>query len=327
MKNIPLIEMMGSSPAFVSVLRASRLVAVTGATVLIQGESGVGKELLARFIHDSSRRAKGVFVPVNCAALSETLVESELFGHTKGAFTGAVAERIGRIAAANGGTLFLDEVGDMPLAIQAKMLRFLENGECQPLGQEQPRRVDVRVIAATNRDLATLVAHGRFRGDLYYRLQVVPLVLPPLRERGHDVELLAIAFLRYFATLHQVALPVLSRFALEALRCHSWPGNIRELRNLCERGVIFHAGHEIGSEFVQSQLAALAPAVITGEGSCSAPPPVLSLPSGGVSLDVLERDLILAALDRTHGNRTHAAKLLDLTRDTLLYRMKKHALR
>ncbi|MBF0125684.1 MAG: sigma-54-dependent Fis family transcriptional regulator [Magnetococcales bacterium] len=310
-------EMMGSSPAFAAVLRAARLVAVTGATVLIQGESGVGKELLARGIHAASPRCKAPFVPVNCAALSETLVESELFGHSKGAFTGAVSERTGRIPAAHGGTLFLDEVGDMPWSVQAKMLRFLENGECQSLGSELPRRVDVRVVAATNRDLSTLVASGQFRQDLFYRLQVVPLILPPLRERGGDLEPLATAFLRFFATRHSVSLPVFSRPALELMRRHAWPGNIRELRNLCERGVIFHAGQEIGVEFIHSQLAPHLPPV---SGT-------LSLPSGGLSLDQLERDMILAALDRTRGNRTHAARLLDLSRDTLLYRMKKHALR
>ena len=314
-------DMLGSAPAFVALLRAARLVAVTAATVLIQGESGVGKELLARFIHDTSRRAQAPFVPVSCPALSETLVESELFGHSKGAFTGAIAGRSGRIAAAHGGTLFLDEVGDMPLSIQAKMLRFLENGECQALGREYPQRVDVRVVAATHRDLATMVAAGQFRQDLFHRLQVVPLHLPPLRERGQDVGLLANAFLTLFATRHAVAAPVLTRAALTALQHHAWPGNIRELRNLCERGVIFHAGQEIGAEFIQAQL--------SGHATPAAhlPEPALALPNHGLSLDLLERDLICAALDRVQGNRTQAAKLLSLSRDTLLYRMKKHALR
>ncbi|MBF0628772.1 MAG: sigma-54-dependent Fis family transcriptional regulator [Magnetococcales bacterium] len=323
------LHMMGNSPAFVSVLRASRLVAATAATVLIQGESGVGKELLARAIHDASPRSKGPFIPVNCAALSESLVESELFGHARGAFTGALGDRVGRIASAHGGTLFLDEIGDMPLSIQAKMLRFLENGECQPLGQEQPRKVDVRVVAATNRDLATLVAAQRFRQDLFYRLQVVPLVLPPLRERGQDVDVLTQAFVAFFAKRHGVAAPVFSRLAQERLRHYAWPGNIRELRNLCERAVIFHAGKILDEIFVQGQLTphavskaetALAPVV-------AADAPALALPNGGISLETLERDMIRAALVRTQGNRTHAAKLLDVSRDTLLYRMKKHALR
>ncbi|MBF0272689.1 MAG: sigma-54-dependent Fis family transcriptional regulator [Magnetococcales bacterium] len=322
--------MMGNAPAFAAILRASRLVAVTGATVLIQGESGVGKELLARAIHDCSPRCKGPFIPVNCAALSESLVESELFGHAKGAFTGALSERAGRIAAAHGGTLFLDEIGDMPLSIQAKMLRFLENGECQPLGQEQPRKVDVRVVAATNRDLVALVAAQRFRQDLFYRLQVVPLVLPPLRERSQDVALLTQAFLSHFAGQHGVAVPAFSRSAQEMLRHYSWPGNIRELRNLCERAVIFHAGQNLDETFVQGQLIPQAmpmphpeiPFPETG-GMQGA----MALPNGGISLDILERDMIRAALARTQGNRTHAAKLLNVSRDTLLYRMKKHALR
>lgn len=326
MNSVEKPEMMGSSPALLSVLRAARLVAVTGATVLIQGESGVGKELLARSIHETSRRANAPFVPVNCAALSETLAESELFGHTKGAFTGAISKRIGRIAAAQGGTLFLDEVGDMPPSIQAKLLRFLENGECQPLGMEQPQRMDVRVVAATNRDLATLVAAGRFRQDLFHRLQVVPLLLPPLRERGQDVALLANAFLAFFSALYGVALSVLSRSALDVLRCHPWPGNVRELRNLCERLAIFQAGQEISDTCIRGQLSPHSASSPTEQIHTSALAP-FSLPNSGLSLDLLERDLILAALERTHGNRTHAAKLLDLSRDTLLYRMKKHALR
>ncbi|MBF0212500.1 MAG: sigma-54-dependent Fis family transcriptional regulator [Magnetococcales bacterium] len=321
------IEMMGSSPTFVSVLRASRLVAATGATVLIQGESGVGKELLARAIHDASPRSKGPFVPVNCAALSESLVESELFGHTKGAFTGALNERAGRIAAAHGGTLFLDEVGDMPLSIQAKMLRFLENGECQPLGQEQPRKVNVRVVAATNRDLSALVLANRFRQDLFYRLQVVPLMLPPLRERGQDVELLTRAFLAFFSTRHGVSCPVFARGAQEVLRHYSWPGNIRELRNLCERAVIFHPGQSLDETFVQGQLNAQISSGQVSMSNAELLTPALALPNGGISLDTLERDMIRAALERTQGNRTHAARLLDVSRDTLLYRMKKHALR
>ncbi|MBF0460769.1 MAG: sigma-54-dependent Fis family transcriptional regulator [Magnetococcales bacterium] len=316
------LEMMGTAPAFLSVVRASRLVAGTDATVLIQGETGVGKELLAQSIHEASRRAAGSFVPISCPALSETLAESELFGHAKGAFTGAIARQSGRIAAAHRGTLFLDEVGDMPLSIQPKMLRFLENGECQSLGQEHPQRVNVRVIAATNWDLSAMVAAGQFRRDLFHRLQVVPLVLPPLRERGHDVVLLANAFLTFFATRHAIAAPAFSRAALALLCQYAWPGNIRELRNLCERGAIFHAGQEIGTEFIQAQLS------IPALSACpTGTAPTLSLPDNGLSLDLLERDLICAALDRTRSNRTHAAKLLGLSRDALLYRMKKHALR
>ncbi|GAB0056641.1 Transcriptional regulatory protein ZraR [Candidatus Magnetaquicoccaceae bacterium FCR-1] len=326
----PRIDQYGNAPAFVAVLRAARLVAITHATVLIHGESGVGKELLARSLHDSSPRSKGPFVPVNCAALSESLVESELFGHTKGAFTGALTDRVGRIAAAHGGTLFLDEIGDMPLSIQAKMLRFLENGECQPLGSEQPKQVDVRVVAATNRDLAAFVSAGRFRQDLYYRLQVVPLSLPPLRERGQDIELLASAFLDSFAKKQGVMAPSFTRSALEWLRAYPWPGNIRELRNLCERAVIFQAGQRLDESFVQAQLHPHATrpnlgAVGQAEGGTTSGE--VALPHGGISLDTLERDMIRAALLKTNGNRTHAARLLDVSRDTLLYRMKKHALR
>ncbi|MBF0418450.1 MAG: sigma-54-dependent Fis family transcriptional regulator [Magnetococcales bacterium] len=323
------LDQMGNSPAFVAVLRASRLVAITHATVLILGESGVGKELLARSLHDASPRAKEAFITVNCAALSESLVESELFGHAKGAFTGALTERVGRIATAHGGTLFLDEIGDMPLAIQAKMLRFLENGECQPVGQEQPRKVNVRVVAATNRDLATMVTAGKFRQDLFYRLQVVPLHLPPLRERGQDIELLATAFLENFARQQGVTAPSFTYSAMEWLRSYPWPGNIRELRNLCERAVIFQAGQRLEVSFVQAHLQ---PRTFRfpseSQDACDGlADATLTMQHKGISLDTLERDMIRAALHKTNGNRTHAARLLDISRDTLLYRMKKHALR
>jgi DNA-binding NtrC family response regulator len=301
MKQTEQPDMIGSSPAFLSILRSSRLVAATDATVLIQGESGVGKELLARSIHENSQRAKGPFVPVSCPALSETLVESELFGHTKGAFTGAITKQSGRIVAAHYGTLFLDDIGDMPTSIQAKMLRFLENGECQSLGKSQPHRVDVRVVAATNRDLAALVASGQFLEDLFHRLQVVPLFLPPLRERGNDVALLANAFLCFFATRHMLAVPCFSPAAMALLYRYPWPGNVRELRNLCERGAIFHAGQEIGEAFIQAQLS-IRTVPITPDKS--ALEPTLSLPNNGLSLNLLGKDLICAALDRTHGKPT-----------------------
>ncbi|MBF0436420.1 MAG: sigma 54-interacting transcriptional regulator [Magnetococcales bacterium] len=333
MKPCETIKSIGSSPEFQAVERAARLVAVTDATLLILGDSGTGKELLALSIHRNSRRSKKPFIPVNCASLSETLAESELFGHTRGAFTGAIEERRGRIPAAHEGTLFLDEIGDMPLSVQAKVLRFMETGECQILGKEHPRWADVRVIAATNRNLAHLVGTGQFREDLFYRLQVVTLHLPPLRERGDDILLLAKSFLAHFAHRSGIAPPDITPAASDLLLRHDWPGNIRELRNLCERAVIFQGKMSIGADFVRGQLAAMCAGEKTGSNSHPGSREDLKgsqkryIPHSGLSLEAVEKELIEEALARTNGNRTRAAKLLDLTRDALLYRMKKHALR
>ncbi len=305
--------LIGQAPAFQAVIRAARLVAVTDATVLVQGESGTGKELLAREIHRTSRRATKPLVVVNCAALPETLVEAELFGYRRGAFTGAQQDYPGRIRSADGGTLFLDEIGELPLSLQAKLLRFLEAGEVQGLGETRPRQVDVRVIAATNRRLEEQVRKGRFREDLWYRLAIVPLILPPLRERREDILPLARHFLDTLSRRHAFPAPALGRSAERRLLDHPWPGNVRELRNLCERLVI------------------LLPGQVVGAGNLQLAPPQgqqgdLRLPAEGVVLDELEAELIRQALERTAGNRTRAARLLGLSRDTLLYRMKKYAI-
>jgi transcriptional regulator with GAF, ATPase, and Fis domain len=226
--------------------RAIHMVAVRDTTVLITGESGTGKDLVAQEIHLLSPRKKQPLVVVNCAAIPETLLEAELFGYTKGAFTGAVQSRIGRIHAAHGGTLFLDEIGDMPLSLQSKILRFLEQGEVQRLGSNDNFKVDVRVVAATNADLKKLIAEQRFREDLYYRLAVFPIHLPPLRERMDDLEELALAFAAKFQP--GVAL---SREALDIMAQHRWPGNVRELRNAIERATILvGAGQEIKPEHI-----------------------------------------------------------------------------
>ncbi len=313
----PLDQMLGEAPAFQAVLRAAAITAVTDATTLIQGESGTGKELLARAIHVQSRRADGPFVTINCAALPENLAESELFGHRRGAFTGATGDQRGRIQAAHGGTLFLDEVGELPLGIQAKLLRFLEGGEVQPIGQPQPERVDVRVVAATNRDLFAEVQAGRFREDLFYRLNVVPLHLPPLRERGRDLELLVQRLTARLAMAHRLDAPRYSLGAMEALQRYRWPGNVRELRNVCERMVILFPGRTIHPENLPAEIRHSQPSVQEGD---------FILPDSGVHLDSLERDLIRQALQRTHGNQSKAARLLGLSRGTLIYRMKKYAI-
>ena len=312
--------MLGNAPEFQTVLRAMKIVSATDATVLVTGESGTGKELLAKALHRYSRRHSKPFVTVNCAALPEHLAESELFGHRRGAFTGAVQDEQGRMQAANGGTLFLDEVGELPLGVQAKLLRFLETGECQQLGQPLTRRVDVRIIAATNRDLSKAVKEGSFRRDLYYRLYVVPLELPPLRARKGDVELMLDGITTELAMEYDLEAPVYGKSALRLLNQYSWPGNVRELKNLCERMLILFSGKRIEAENLPHEMRSIQ----QPEGSIQAN--VFNLPEQGLVMDDLEADLIKQALNRALGNRSRAARLLGLSRDTLLYRMKKYAI-
>ncbi len=307
--------LIGQSPDFQALLRSARLVAATDATVLIQGESGTGKELLAHYIHRHSRRHHTPLVCINCAALPEELVESELFGHRRGAFTGADRDAPGRLRAADGGTVFLDEIGELPLAVQAKLLRFLEAGEVQGLGETRPSRVDVRVIAATNRDLQAAVREGRFREDLWYRLAVVPLRLPPLRQRREDILPLVHHYLERLAAQHGLPAPTLDRSAQQRLKAHPWPGNVRELRNLCERLVILMPGQRLGADNLPLEAA-------PGEEAAG----TFRLPDEGLVLERLEADLIRQALEKAGGNRSRAARLLGLSRDTLLYRMKKYAI-
>ncbi len=309
-------QLLGNSPEFHAVLRAAQIVAATDVTVLIQGESGTGKELLAQAMHRESRRADGPFVAINCAALPEGLVESELFGHRKGAFTGASDHHQGVIRSASGGTLFLDEVGELPLSIQAKLLRFIENGECQGIGESRPQKVDVRIITATNRDLQQESERGHFRQDLFYRLNVVPLQLPPLRERKGDVALLLKRLSRDLAERHQLPAVSFDRPALQALDSYHWPGNVRELRNLCERMVILFNGREIGIDNLPQEI------------RCQKGHSVglFNLPDDGIRLEELEQQMIRQALSKSGGNRSRAARLLGLSRDTLLYRLKKYAL-
>lgn len=304
-------DLIGHDPAFLNVLDAARVVAVTDVSVLVLGESGSGKELLARYLHQHSRRAHAPFVAINCAAIPEALAESELFGHAKGAYTGADKSNPGRIRAADGGTLFLDEIGELPLALQAKLLRFLESGECQALGEHVPHKVNVRVIAATNRELYSMVQQQRFRADLYYRLYVVPLHLPALRERSCDVPALARHLLHVTATHYGLAAPRLTACALRALQAYAWPGNVRELRNVCERLVVFAHGQEVTVDRLPLEVRA---------------PTHTPQTTVGLNLTDTEKQLILQALERTGGNRSRAARLLGITRDTLLYRLKKYAL-
>ncbi|WP_444678777.1 sigma-54 interaction domain-containing protein [Halomonas sp. E19] len=312
--------MVGEAAAFQATLRAARLVAATDATVLILGESGTGKELLARLVHRHSRRAARPWVTLNCAAIPLDLVESELFGHRRGAFTGAHADKRGRIQQADGGTLFLDEVAELPLAAQAKLLRFLENGECQALGADRVEQVDVRVLAATHRDLHAQVEAGAFRADLFYRLHVIPLELPPLRERREDVAALVERFRHELAARHGVPAPDFTAPLLRQLGEYAWPGNVRELRNLVERCVVLLHGQRLApGDLPAGWLGQASPAQLRARAAWQ-------LPAEGVCLETLEGQLIRQALAQTEGNRSRAARLLGLTRDTLLYRMKKHAI-
>lgn len=309
-------DMLGQSAEFEGVQRTAKIMASTDVTVLIQGESGSGKELMAKFIHAQSERQSSPLVTINCAALPESLVESELFGHTKGAFTGAICDQSGRIQSSHNGTLFLDEVGELPLNIQAKLLRFLENGECQAIGQNKTEKVNVRVIAATNRDLFQEVENGNFRKDLFYRLNVVPLDLPSLRERKTDIELLINHLSAQVAIKHRLNVPRYSVKAIEHCQRYAWPGNIRELKNFCERMVILLGGKTITVENL--------PLEMKVEQKVKVADP-FTLPEGGVILEQLEAQLINQAMDKSHGNQSKAARLLGLTRSALLYRMKKHA--
>ena len=296
-------------------LEMARRVATTTATVLVRGESGTGKELLATLIHQRSPRAAGPFVEVNCAAIPEPLLESELFGHEKGAFTGAVRQRAGRFERASGGTLFLDEIGDMGMGVQAKILRALEVGEIERVGGDRPLPVDVRLIAATRRDLEAQMRAGQFRQDLYYRLAVVVIALPPLRERTDEVAPLARHFLEQSARRHDRAPPRLTDEALAFLLAYPWPGNVRELRNVVERAVVLANGPRI--------LPAHLPAEVTASPARHRPPPETDRT---LTLREIESRHIAHVLALTGGNRVRAARLLGIHRNTLRRRMQEYGI-
>ena len=308
-------RLLGRSPEFTALLRSLQVASATDVTVMLLGESGTGKEQLARYIHAHSARKAGPFVAINCAALPDGLAESELFGHLKGAFTGAVANNQGRIAAARGGTLFLDEVGEMSPGVQAKLLRFLESGEYQPVGDVSTKQADVRIVAATHADLSSKVEEGSFRQDLYYRLNIVPFQIPALRERTGDVELLIQELTAQAARDHGLEQPVYSREALELLKAYHWPGNVRELRNLCERLLILFPGRTIGAGNLPREFQA------QGKKRWR-----FTIPEDGVRLEELERELLQQALEKTGGNQSRAARLLGLSRYAFIYRLKKYAL-
>jgi DNA-binding NtrC family response regulator len=310
-------SIVGRAKNLLRVLDQAARVSQHDTTVLIQGETGTGKELLARAIHQNSRRRSKAFVPISCGAIPKDLVESELFGYIRGAFTGALANKPGLIEAADGGTLFLDEIGELPLEAQVKLLRLLQEGELPKIGASTPLRVDVRVVAATHRNLAAMVEDGTFREDLYYRLAVVPLQIPPLRERREDIPELIQALFKRARERHGLPEASLSPGVLQRLTCYRWPGNVRQLENVLERILVLSGTNLITEEELPEELQ---------RATISSGPFWIDLPEEGVSLEALERELISRALERFSGNQTHAARYLDISRRTLIYRMEKHGL-
>jgi two-component system response regulator PilR (NtrC family) len=312
-------EMIGRSPEIIEIFHLISRVAPTKANVLIMGESGTGKELIAKAIHHRSLRADKPFVTVNCTAIPETLLESELFGHVKGAFTGAIANKPGLVEAAHGGTLFLDEVGEIPLSIQAKLLRFLQEREFRRVGGNEGRRVDVRVLAASNRNLENEMEEGRFREDLYYRLNVIRIKIPPLREREEDIPLLVDHFLMKFAHEQGKDIRKVSSLAMRVLCSYAYPGNVRELENTIERCVTLEQSDQLTAEHLPAKLIEQAESV----GS----PSLLDIPPDGIDLnratDEVERKYISRALKITGGNRARTARLLGITLRSLRYRLLK----
>ncbi len=313
------VQIVGRSEAMQQVVRlVGKVAASEGTTVLLRGESGTGKEVVAQAIHAQSARSESPFLEINCTALPETLLESELFGHEKGAFTDARERKQGLMELADRGTVLLDEIGDLPGGAQAKLLRFLETRTFKRVGGVRDISVDVRIIASTNRDLEAGLGDGSFRRDLFYRLNVFPILIPPLRERPEDVEPLAKHFLDQLTTAMRRAGRVLSKDAIRMLERYAWPGNVREVRNVIERAVILEESVEILPEHLPDELRLGMRAADLVPG--------YRLPAGGVNLEQLEKDLLTQALEQARGNKTRAAELLGLSRDTLRYRLEKYSL-
>jgi len=311
------VEIVGRSAAMKRIVElVSRVAESEGSTVLLRGESGVGKEVVARAIHARSARADYPLLEINCTALPETLLESELFGHERGAFTDARERKIGLLELADRGTVLLDEIGDLSPGSQAKLLRFLETRTFKRVGGVRDIKVDVRIVAATNRDLEAAVRDGGFRQDLFYRINVVPITIPPLRERPEDVTPLANFFLQSMTVDLRRPARSISATAYKMLERYAWPGNVRELRNVIERTIILEEDKEILPDHLPDELR-------LGKGVVSLAPG-LKLPAGGIDLEELEKDLILQALTQARGNKTKAATLLGMSRDTLRYRLDKY---
>jgi two-component system response regulator HydG len=308
-------DIVGRSPQMQAIFQSIQKIAGTNSSVLLTGESGTGKELVARAIHRKSTRAKGPFIKVNCSALAETLLESELFGHERGAFTGAVKERRGRFELAHGGTLFLDEIADIPAAVQIKLLRVLQEKEIERVGGERTIKVDVRIISATNRDLAAEVEKGIFREDLYYRLHIVPLRIPPLRERQGDIELLVRHFIETISKETGRRVTGIRQDAMQLLLSYPWPGNVRELENAIERAIVLCDGEELGvGEFPMGDSRGVSHPAISTNGSLD------------TVLAETERRLIVEALERAGGVKTRTAELLGIKTSALYYKLEKYGL-
>jgi len=306
-------NIIAQSKIMLDIIALIERVAHSSASVLVTGESGTGKEVAAVAIHQNSPRHNKPFIPINCAALPEQLLESELFGHERGAFTGATARKLGRFELADKGTIFLDEIAEMSLNMQAKLLRVLQEKSFERVGGTETLSVDVRVIAATNRELVEAIKKGTFREDLFYRLNVIHIHLPPLRERKEDIPLLAKHFIQKYGHVYQV--DKISPKAMELLCNYHWPGNVRELQNVIERSAIICRGNQIEPEHLPRELYA---------PQQSSSDVVVDFPDNGISLEELEKELILKALEKSGGNQTKAAQLLGITRSALLYRSQKH---
>ena len=306
--------LVGTSQQMEQVFAIVRKVADTEASVLITGESGTGKELIARSIHSLSSRKASPFIAINCSAIPRDLLESELFGHLKGAFTGAVRDKPGKFELADGGTIFLDEVGELPIELQPKLLRVLQEKVIEPVGSSHPRKIDFRVIAATNLDIEKALGESGFREDLYYRLAVIPIHLPPLRERKEDITLL----LRHFCVKHGAAEVRFDEPALAAIRKYSWPGNVRELENMVERLLIMRSSDILTLDDIPDK-------VRTSDAAKTADK-ILNLPETGYSLEKLEQEIVTEALNRSGWNQAAAARFLKIPRHTLIYRMEKYGI-
>jgi two-component system response regulator HydG len=305
----------GKSAAMQDVVRTARQVAASDIPVLIMGESGTGKELIARAVHAGSRRRKQRLVALNCAGLSESILEDELFGHVKGAYTGAQTEREGRFEHADGGTLFMDEIGDMPQSMQAKLLRVLENGEVVRLGSNDPVKVNVRLISATNRDLDEMVADKRFREDLFFRIKGVTIRIPPLRERREDIPLLVYYFLKQAAEKYNKTIDAVTPETQQMLMGYAWPGNVRQLKNVIENMVVLSPGPKLGPESLPREIRPTEGAVVGGLDNVV-----------GMSLEDIEKAAIRNALKSTNGNREQAAKMLGIGERTLYRKIKEYGL-
>jgi two-component system NtrC family response regulator len=311
-------SIIGHSEALLTVLDTAARAAQSDSTILIHAETGTGKELLARAIHFNSRRREKPFITINCGTIPRELLESELFGHVKGSFTGAVVHKTGKVELADRGTLFLDEIGEMPGELQVKLLRLIQQGELEKVGATSPTKVDVRFVAATHRNLRAMIEDGTFREDLYYRLAVIPLELPPLRDRSEDIpELVQHFFLKVREKQGRPDL-VLPPALLARFQDYRWPGNVRELENVIERVVVLARGDEITLADLPDFLRRERPAVETLQ---------LELPERGISLESVEKELLVRALEKFNGNQTHAAKYLDISRKALIYRIEKYGIR